>query len=1265
MARRQSRLLSVLVALVMLLTLIPVFPAQAASSQYFTFPAFGKTPTEAMNNPVNVAVIDQFHGQFSQTVPTNLSYKVQQQVLDAGNNWVDKGTPKVVQTATPVISGPSNQEFSLQNIALFVGMNKITIATPSGVEGICYIYYDNAPVILDISLNGAEKLNDSTIPFVDQAQQFFLISTSNAQSVTVNGTNANKYGTNSFSLSNYALTPGLNTLTFVAKSDTRQYTIQRKIIFLNGPGALYNVYMQSDMNNTANDAVQIDGGSVISSSTGLPRGIKAQVSVPSNGGIDPQLQFDTVALSRDSAGVFAISTADPQLVGKVNIVNPPVDDTKGHKIYTFFIDLSGVTATAGWPISTNGTYTFTLTGKYYDGSNQQKPLISTIPFVYKDSSKASISNVKQIFGVDETTDTGGTPGYFSSAISTLPIYAQINAQNNAGAFTPQVSVTQNGNTVTLVNGTDYTIVASDDTPGAGSREIKILKLPFVGDMNLNFSITDSGNTDNYSPIQIKYTPIPSIAVYGIYDGDNYTLTDLPDFSGKLFNFVDNTEKQNIKVTVNGQVKHATINTSTNRFTVVNADPAAPNQLAGVLNEGANEIKIEGTAQGIPVLTRLTVYYFTNDAPNIAMPFPVPVPPPAQASSRNVTDATGKFVLENGTDSTYDTTEKSADILFSVGNADKAVIMKDGVQFFTITFNADGTTTPAAPFIINGTTIDIEPRLSGSSTYYRITGIPLTLGTNSFVIKGIKGPITTFKPLSIIRSNPPYQVLSPLLPQERVVNQNFVPVVIKADGADKVLIGKNEMTKYVENGETYYKYEVTGLKAGNNTIKYSVVRGTQQSNDQFEVNYANTDTIGAQYKATLSSNTNMKVFNNKISVSFPKGTMLTPFNDTTTKIELFDKQQFLFGIADQVDGRTQKTFNHLGQVVNINSDPFLKTRLSVQQHFGYASNLFWVDSGFYDSMQPGYVQVNGMQPYYGEEMNYNQTGTPFSKYNVLNRNMPTSWLKPTNRGTITLKYDDAVRDFAANRLSIWHYGLLDQNGTTNWENIGGKVDTKSHTISASMDDFGYYAVFLNTYGFDDTESHDFARDDMELLYARGIMNSKDGGEFGAYEPTTRGEFAQMMVKALDLPLNYDPNNYLFLDLPHAVNVSPYWDWRYIETAGQKGIVRGVGTRQFAPDEKVTREQAAVMIALAMNLKLGKDYDISKKNLDKIYTDSGDISIYARTAVEAVNSNKLMIGRTIANSDPKGKPLLIFEPQANITRAETAKVVANMMRKFNRL
>ena len=1237
---RHRRWISLLIAILMLAAALPAGPTSAATASYFTFP-YASDPDSAVASPVNTAVIDKFYGTFSQEVPTNLTYSVQQQVKNAAGQWVDKGVPNVVPNATPVISGPTRQEFYLQNVSLFVGMNKITVSTPTGVEGTCYVFYDDAPVISSITLNNGVPLNPGSPTFVDNGTQFFLIKADNVTSVSVNGVNATRYGPSAYSVSNFVLKPGLNTLTFVAHSDTRDYTITRQVVYLNGPGAVYNVYLQDAVSNPTNK-VQLDGGNIVSSSGALPEILAGQIVYPVNSSVDPVPSFTSVSLTRDGTAVFGKTLPDAAITPSFGT---PIDDGLGHKIYTFTIDMSGVTGSTGWPIDTNGTYQFLLQGTYFDGTTT-KPFQTSIAFTYKDSSKASIANVQQLFGVDPSNNSGGVPGPFSSRITELPIYALVSVQNNGGTFTPKLSVTQNGQTVNLAEGSgkDFEIlqVDVDAANKTGTARLKINQLPFQGDMQLNFAIDDGGKIDNYPPISINYNPVPSIVLFGIYDGDNYEVPDLPAFSGKLINFIGN-DKDSIKVYVNGGLVPYTLSGDGRSFDVA--------QQPKILAEGPNEVKVTGTAQGIPVTTRLTVYYYRNDAPVVDKPFPVPVP---VSGPRNTSDPNGLFQPDAASASTYNTTEKKADILIHVTGADKLIVMRDGVQFFTIDYNDDGTLKTSMPLIINGITIDLDTALLG---YIRIQDYPLNLGSNSFVVKATKGPITTSVPMTIVRNSPPFQVLSPKLPEERVVNQNFLKVEISAEGADSVLIGKTPMTKVTENGLEYFVGTVDNLKPGKNTIKYTVVQGTQKTNNQFDVVYANTNTIGAEYRSTLGNSGKITAFNKALTLSFPKGTMLTPLNDDGTKIELFDNQNILAGIADPVDGRTVKTYNHFGNIMPINPSPgILQTLLTVPNHFGYASPLYWIDAGYFDAN--GYVQNDGMHPYYGDELSYTDPLKPFDQFNVWNRSLPSSWMKTTQRGTITLQYDPAVRNAAADRLSIWRFGL--DGDSMRWTNIGGKVNTSAHTVTASIDSFGYYAVFYNTFGFDDTQNHDFARDDMELLFARGIMNAKNGGEFGAYEPTTRGEFATILVKALDLPLNYDPNNLLFYDVPTSLYASPYWDYRYIETAGQKGIVRGIGPRQFAPDDPVTREQAAIMIATALNLKMNTDYDKAKANLDKIFSDSGKIDVYSRAAVEAVYKAKLMQGRTVANPDPNGKPLLVFDPQSNITRAETAKVIANMMR-----
>ena len=1256
MIRKHSRLLSFVLTLLMVFTLIPSLPASAAVAQ-FMFP-FADTQANATLSPVNVGTIN-FSGTYSLTVPTNLTLKVQQQIQGADGNWYDEGVPMQMTNATPVISGPSRQEFTIMNVQLFNGMNKITVTTPDSVEGTCYVYFVNAPAIYEITLSGQQKLTGQNEVLVDDPNQFYIIKTANATSVTVNGLVATKYSQDAFSLSNLTLKPGRNTLTFVASNDTDTVTITRSIVYVNGPGALSGTSFADSPADP--NAVLVDGGGIIAPkapATELPHGLKGTIYLPANANNNSDPTFRTLDIVKDGTTAVITQLNQAELAAATTYTYVG-NDGQGHAIWNYYIDRTALEAKAlaDFPIRNNGNYLVSLTGDYLasgGGIGSFAASNASVAFTFKNNSQPYISNVQQLYGVSGA-GTGGTAGPIQSNITNLPIYLKVNVANKAtqGALTLGMSVLQNG-----VSTVVPAVITDPDPDDANAIRVRIDSLPYIGDMQADFTL----GSDRYST-SLKYIPTPAINVYKIYDGMNLDTPDLPAFDMQMMNFQP-ADLDTIKLTVNGVDKAALLPPTPRSATTFNV--AAMN---GVLQQGANVVKMEATVNGIPLTKILTIYYFSSAKPTFTNPYPVPVTLPALPEASRPINDTGNLFQRSASGNSYNTTEKLADILFSVKDGDKIVLMLDGQQMATIDVDAMGNPLSGASSIhldpnyaAKGIRLEVA---SGIANHFRISNLPLNMGTNSLVVKGLRGPVSQFVPLEIVRSIPPYQVLSPKMPEERVVNQNFVPVVIRAEGADQVLLGKDAMTKTMINGIEHFTYEVTNLKQGSNIIKYTVVRGQQKTNDQFEVYYANTNTVGAQYKGTIGTNASIKAFNNTVQLTFPKGTMLTPFNDPRTKVELFDKQKILLGIADRIDGRTQKTFNALGSIQQIDgNNDYMKSVIAVPAHFGYASDLYWIDAGFYDTYEPGYIQQNGMHPYYGVEANYNVTPPRYDKFNVWRRGAGDAWLKPTSRGTLTLQYDAAIRDQAANRISIWRYGLRD-TGFMGWENLGGKVDTSKHTVTASFDDFGYFAVFLNTYGFDDSESHAFARDDIELLYARGIMNSKSTSEFGAYEPTTRGEFATMMVKALDLPLTYDPNNILFLDVPHSLYVSNYWDWRYIETAGQKGIARGVGTRQFAPDERLTREQAATMIALAMNLKLNSDLEKAKANLDKTFADGSSVSIYARAAVEAVYKEKLMLGRSVQNPDPKGKPFLNFDPGANITRAETAKVVANMMRKYKRL
>ena len=77
------------------------------------------------------------------------------------------------------------------------------------------------------------------------------------------------------------------------------------------------------------------------------------------------------------------------------------------------------------------------------------------------------------------------------------------------------------------------------------------------------------------------------------------------------------------------------------------------------------------------------------------------------------------------------------------------------------------------------------------------------------------------------------------------------------------------------------------------------------------------------------------------------------------------------------------------------------------------------------------------------------------------------------------------------------------------------------------------------------------------------------------------------KRLNIPLNYELSKPHFDDVPPIINQDALWDYSYIETAAREGIIRGTQPRTFEPTANLTRADAAVFLARALDLKLETD------------------------------------------------------------------------------
>jgi hypothetical protein len=394
-----------------------------------------------------------------------------------------------------------------------------------------------------------------------------------------------------------------------------------------------------------------------------------------------------------------------------------------------------------------------------------------------------------------------------------------------------------------------------------------------------------------------------------------------------------------------------------------------------------------------------------------------------------------------------------------------------------------------------------------------------------------------------------------------------------------------------------------------------------------------------------------VFNKKLELSFPRGTVLMSAMPNANGVnKYYTDTQLLFGIADPKDGVVERR-NDYGIVINTaDSDVQLKDYLVARfnstvntANFTRISDIYWISGGVGElgnRNDAGYKPAtNGLPPY--------STEGNFVEFE------PERKIVPSQRGSLTITFDENVVEDVAYTVTVFRYT---DSGV--WENIGGEVNAKNNTITVPFDEFGYYMVAKLKRGYNDITNHPWARNVLNGLYSKGIMTNLRFDEFGADDRTTRGEFVTLLVKGLNLPLNYDDNNSFYDILPGTRTTT--WSYEYIETAARAGIVQGRSVGYFGSELPITREEVAIMIARALELKLPANDSKLEQSLSKSYLDASRIEYYARPAVEAVTKAKIMTGSEVTVPGST-KPGYNFNPKSELTRAEAGAIVVRMLQK----
>lgn len=178
-------------------------------------------------------------------------------------------------------------------------------------------------------------------------------------------------------------------------------------------------------------------------------------------------------------------------------------------------------------------------------------------------------------------------------------------------------------------------------------------------------------------------------------------------------------------------------------------------------------------------------------------------------------------------------------------------------------------------------------------------------------------------------------------------------------------------------------------------------------------------------------------------------------------------------------------------------------------------------------------------------------------------------------------------------------------------------------------------------FGDMPKDYWAHDYVELLVEKGIVSGDDKGNFSPEQQVTREEFVKMIVLTLGLETDSAAA------LPFGDIAEGDWSYPYIAAAYEAGIISGTGENVFGIGATMSRQDIAVVTARALDAAQVKILPVTETIR---FTDEAAAADYAAEAISRIARSGIVGGY------PDGS----FQPQGTITRAEAAKVLAQVIR-----
>lgn len=169
-------------------------------------------------------------------------------------------------------------------------------------------------------------------------------------------------------------------------------------------------------------------------------------------------------------------------------------------------------------------------------------------------------------------------------------------------------------------------------------------------------------------------------------------------------------------------------------------------------------------------------------------------------------------------------------------------------------------------------------------------------------------------------------------------------------------------------------------------------------------------------------------------------------------------------------------------------------------------------------------------------------------------------------------------------------------------------------------------------FADVPENHWAKDSIEKLAKRGIVSGNENGDYMPDNNISRAELVKIITVGFAVAGEGE--------IPFDDISKSSWYYPYIKVAYAAQIINGISESEFGADQKITRQDLAVILHRIM-----KNKGYTFKENGRTLSDESQISDYAREAVKG------LYNRGIINGISEG----VFAPTQYATRAQVAVLV----------